>query len=340
MSEDREARAAATRSRRAWLQPRWFVVLFWHGHRALLRVTRGRLGLWRPKPGGWGALRLTTTGRRTGRPRQVVVGYFEDGRNLITMAMNGWGVAEPAWWLNLQAHPDATAQTRDGARQVRARRAQGDERERLWSRWAEIDKNLDAYAARRPTETAVVVLEPQALPAQQPDPCPPSAPRLRQKRARDEITRRPGHDRRAVVHRSNGHQSDSHCVAGLSPQGPDFLATVALHQNRLLAAALFQLLAAFTSAAIAVTLYPVLRQYAAGMALGSVAFRLIEGVFYALSAVGTLILVSLSGQLTAGASAHASADLVRDLRDSASCVGVLASTPAPRSTTSSSTGHS
>jgi F420H(2)-dependent quinone reductase len=160
VSGDREAWAAAGRSRRIRLQPRWFVVLFWHGHRALLRVTRGRLGLWRPKPGGWGALRLTTIGRRTGRPRQVVVGYFEDGPNLITMAMNGWGAAEPAWWLNLQAHPNGTAQTRDGTRQVRARRAQGDERERLWSRWAEIDKNLDAYAALRPTETAVVVFEP------------------------------------------------------------------------------------------------------------------------------------------------------------------------------------
>ena len=160
MPETREAQAAATRGRRAWLPPRWFVVLFWHGHRCLLRVTRGRLGLWRSKPDGWGALRLTTTGRRTGRPRQVVVGYVEDGRNLVTMAMNGWGAAEPAWWLNLQAHPDATAQTRDGARPVRARRAQGDERERLWSRWAQIDKNLDAYAARRPAQTAVVILEP------------------------------------------------------------------------------------------------------------------------------------------------------------------------------------
>ena len=160
VSGTREAQAAATRGRRAWLPPRWFVVLFWHGHRALLRVTRGRRGLWRPKPDGWGALRLTTTGRRTGRPRQVVVGYVEDGRNLITMAMNGWGAAEPAWWLNLQAHPDATAQTRDGARRVRARRAQGDERERLWARWAEIDKNLDAYAALRQAETAVVILEP------------------------------------------------------------------------------------------------------------------------------------------------------------------------------------
>jgi F420H(2)-dependent quinone reductase len=149
------------RGRRAWLPPRWFVRLFWHGHRALVRLTRGQLGLWRPKPDGWGALRLTTTGRRTGQPRQVVVGYFEDGPNLITMAMNGWGAAEPAWWLNLQAHPEATAQTRDGVRQIRARRAQGDERERLWSRWAAIDKNLDAYAALRPAQTAVVVLEPR-----------------------------------------------------------------------------------------------------------------------------------------------------------------------------------
>ena len=100
-------------------------------------------------------------GRRSGEPRQVLVGYVEDGDDFVTMAMNGWGAAEPAWWLNLQAHPDATVQTKDGARAVRAHRAQGSERERLWARWAEIDKNLDAYAARRPTETAVVVLEPR-----------------------------------------------------------------------------------------------------------------------------------------------------------------------------------
>jgi len=107
-------------------------------------------------------------------------------------------------------------------------------------------------------------------------------------------------------------------------KGPGFLAAVALHQDRLLAAALFQLLAACTSGAIAVTLYPALRQHAAGTALGAVAFRLIEGVFYALSAMGTLILVSLSGQLAASASTLASGDLVRDLRDLAGTVGVLA----------------
>ena len=39
---------------------------------------------------------LTVTGRRSGQPRRVVVGYVEDGDNLVTMAMNGWGAAEPA----------------------------------------------------------------------------------------------------------------------------------------------------------------------------------------------------------------------------------------------------
>lgn len=161
MSEVAKTQTAVPRGRRPWLPARWFVLLFWHGHRALVRMTGGRLGLWRPRPGGWGTLRLSTTGRRTGRPRQVIIGYVEDGHNLVTMAMNGWGAPEPSWWLNLQAHPDATAQTRDGVRLIRAHRAQGDERERLWARWAGIDKNLDAYAARRPTQTAVVVLEPQ-----------------------------------------------------------------------------------------------------------------------------------------------------------------------------------
>ena len=91
----------------------------------------------------------------------MVLGYVEDGRNLVTMAMNGWGPAEPAWWLNLQAHPDARAELRDGPRLVRGRAAVGEERERLWARWREIDKDLDAYASRRPMPTAVVVLEPR-----------------------------------------------------------------------------------------------------------------------------------------------------------------------------------
>ena len=116
-------------------------------------------------------MRLLTTGRRTGRERSVMIGDFEDGPNLIAMAMNGWGDGEPAWWLNLQAHPDARVDLPDGPRLVTARAARGAERERLWGRWREIDEHLDAYAARRSTETAVVTLEPRSgeYPAGSPD---------------------------------------------------------------------------------------------------------------------------------------------------------------------------
>jgi deazaflavin-dependent oxidoreductase (nitroreductase family) len=93
----------------------------------------------------------------------VILGYWEDGLNLVSMAMNGWGAAEPAWWLNLQAHPEAVVELAGGVRRdVLGRIAVDQERERLWQRQRELDKDLDAYAARRPHETAMVVLEPRA----------------------------------------------------------------------------------------------------------------------------------------------------------------------------------
>lgn len=151
---------AVEQKRAARLPPRWVVRSAWTIHRAFYRLTRGRRGLWRPKPGNWGALRITTIGRRTGEARSTIVGYLEDGPNLVTLAMNGWADAEPAWWLNLQAHPDVRVDLADGSRQVRARKAVGEERARLWARWNELD-DYDAWAARRSRETAVVILEPR-----------------------------------------------------------------------------------------------------------------------------------------------------------------------------------
>ena len=148
------------RSQKAKVPPRWFVRSAWSIHRGLYRVTGGRFGLRRPKATRYGMMRLTTVGRRSGQERSVILAYFEDGPNLVTMAMNGWADGEPAWWLNLQAHPDASVALPDGQRTVTGRSAQGEERSRLWDRWREIDANLDGYAALRSGETAVVVLEP------------------------------------------------------------------------------------------------------------------------------------------------------------------------------------
>ena len=142
------------------MPPRWFVRTAWAVHRGLFRVTGGRFGLRRPGEDKYGMFRLTTTGRRSGEPRSVILGYYLDGPNIVTMAMNGWGGPDPAWWLNLQANPDAEVELAGERFAVRGRAAEGDERERLWDRWRHYDDNLDGYAALRPKETAVVVLEP------------------------------------------------------------------------------------------------------------------------------------------------------------------------------------
>lgn len=142
------------------LPPAWFKHAFWRGHRALHRLSGGRF-LWTPAGRlGWGALRLTAIGRKSGQDRSVIIGYIEEGTNLVALAMNGWDEGHPAWWLNLEAHPDAVVRLAHQApRPVHARIATGDERERLWHRWAEIDDGLDALANRRWTRTPVVVLE-------------------------------------------------------------------------------------------------------------------------------------------------------------------------------------
>jgi deazaflavin-dependent oxidoreductase (nitroreductase family) len=149
--------------KRPFLPPRWFVRLAWVVHRAILRVTGRRRGLWKPEPGKWGTLELHSRGRRSGQERVAILGYYEDGDDLVTLAMNGWAAPEPAWWLNLQADPDATIRLADGShRPIRAHAAAGAERDRLWARWSEFGDDYEAYAAMRPSETAVVVLSPRA----------------------------------------------------------------------------------------------------------------------------------------------------------------------------------
>jgi deazaflavin-dependent oxidoreductase (nitroreductase family) len=142
--------------------PPWFVHKAWRVHRALYRLSGGRF-LWNTSnKRGWGALRLTTTGRKSGQERSVIIGYLEDGPNLVALAMNGWDEGHPAWWLNLEDRPDAVIRSaHQRPRLVRARRSAGEERDRLWQRWVAVDPRLVAYAERRSTETPVIVLEPR-----------------------------------------------------------------------------------------------------------------------------------------------------------------------------------
>jgi hypothetical protein len=94
----------------------------------------------------------------------AMIGYYEDGPNLVTLAMNGWADEDPAWWLNLQARPETVVELPRGRRAVRARAADGLEKDRLWAKFSEFPgwgDDLTALAARRSRATAVVVLEPR-----------------------------------------------------------------------------------------------------------------------------------------------------------------------------------
>jgi F420H(2)-dependent quinone reductase len=152
-----QERGSGSGSQPPRVPPRWFVVTAWAVHRAIYRVTGGRRGLWRATPEKWGTMRLRTIGRRSGKERIAILGYHEDGPNLVTVAMNGWGEGDPGWWLNLQARPEATVEIVGETRAVRARVAHGEEAARLWT----LFPDAGAYVAARSTETPIVVLEPR-----------------------------------------------------------------------------------------------------------------------------------------------------------------------------------
>ncbi len=126
-------------------------------HRAIYRLTRGRaLG----RVAGMPVLLLTTTGRRTGRPRTTPLTYFEDGDDLVVVGSNGGEDTPPGWWLNLGDEPNATVTIGSGARSVRAREADAREHARLWPTITETNPGYARYAQRTRRPIPVVFLSP------------------------------------------------------------------------------------------------------------------------------------------------------------------------------------
>jgi deazaflavin-dependent oxidoreductase (nitroreductase family) len=135
-------------------------------HIALYRRDPEKAHMWDSSPGGGPGLLptllLTTTGRKSGKPRDVPLIYGEaDGKHVV-VASRGGTPTHPVWFLNLEANPECEIQVSTKHLRVRARVAEGEERERLWRQMASIYPPYDDYQQSAGERTIpVVVLEPR-----------------------------------------------------------------------------------------------------------------------------------------------------------------------------------
>jgi deazaflavin-dependent oxidoreductase (nitroreductase family) len=128
-------------------------------HIQLYRVTKGRLGY---QAAGLASLLLTTTGRRSGTPRTVALTYVPDGSDYVVVASNGGADRHPAWWLNLEAVPEATVQVGADVIPVVAHAAVPAERERLWPTLTAANPFYARYELLTARAIPVVILHPRA----------------------------------------------------------------------------------------------------------------------------------------------------------------------------------
>ncbi len=134
------------------------VEIFWKVHAWLYRTSGGKIGA---KTIGMPVLLLTTTGRKSHAPRRVALTYIPKGDACVVIASNVGEPRHPGWWHNLVANPKATIQRGTKITRVRAREAEGEEREELWAEAARTTDSYPVYAERTKRRIPVVVLEPE-----------------------------------------------------------------------------------------------------------------------------------------------------------------------------------
>jgi deazaflavin-dependent oxidoreductase (nitroreductase family) len=128
-------------------------------HKSLLTVSGGRLG-W--KFSNMPVLELTTTGRKTGLPRSVMLtSPVQEGSTFVVVASRGGDDKHPAWLLNLRDKPDVEVAVQGKPKQhMRARIATPDERAKLWPQVTSAYKGYAGYQTKTSREIPLVLLEP------------------------------------------------------------------------------------------------------------------------------------------------------------------------------------
>jgi deazaflavin-dependent oxidoreductase (nitroreductase family) len=130
-------------------------------HVAAYRATGGRIGHGGPQ--GATMLLLDHVGAKSGTKRTTPLMYVETGSgDVAIIASKGGHPKNPAWFHNLRANPDTTVQIKSERRDVRAREATGEERDRLFDKAASQWSDFATYQKRTERKIPVVVLEKRA----------------------------------------------------------------------------------------------------------------------------------------------------------------------------------
>jgi deazaflavin-dependent oxidoreductase (nitroreductase family) len=108
---------------------------------------------------GTTVLILTTTGRRSGEPRSTPLIYQPHGDEYVVVASKGGAPEHPAWYLNIEADPEVTAQVLGDRFKATARTAAPDEKPELWQIMATAWPAYDDYQRNTSRDIPVVVLE-------------------------------------------------------------------------------------------------------------------------------------------------------------------------------------
>ena len=135
----------------------FFTQLLWNLHPHIYRASGGKvLG----KLGDNQILLLTTKGRKSGQPRTKALAYLTYGDASVVIGSFAGGPNHPSWWLNLLADPSAKIQRGAEVLEVRAREAEGEEREKLWSEMTAIEDGFNTDQEWTKRKIPVVVLDP------------------------------------------------------------------------------------------------------------------------------------------------------------------------------------
>jgi deazaflavin-dependent oxidoreductase (nitroreductase family) len=124
----------------AWINKIWTALD--RVHVGLYRMSGGKFA---NKVANMPVLLITSSGRKTGKPRTKAIVYVKDGQDYLVSASAGGADQHPNWYFNLKHKPEATIEVGEEIIAVKAHIAEGEERTKLYDKFKAASSNFEKY---------------------------------------------------------------------------------------------------------------------------------------------------------------------------------------------------